>query len=173
MQQDLESDFRPLDSRTAMKNMSSLQPLRLWKSVIKAFENCYWHWDQCGLWALLNVFVQKTNTNGIACTQLLQERMLWPLPSERGAGILFRVIERKNCSQKYCTETRTQMKLHLSFDGTASLKFQASGMEEKPFFMEDHSSDSCTWERFLTFYRFLIFPFVFFCSFQSKQDRLH
>lgn len=30
------------------------------------------------------------------------------------------------------------MKLHLSFDGTGSLKFQASGMEEKPFFMEDH-----------------------------------
>lgn len=65
------------------------------------------------------------------------------------------------------------MKLHLSLDGTGSLKFQASGMEEKPFFMEDHGSDSCTWERFLTFYRFLILPFVFFCSFKDKQGKLH
>lgn len=41
LEQDLETDFRPLDSRTTMKEMSSLQPLRLWKPVIKAFENCH------------------------------------------------------------------------------------------------------------------------------------
>lgn len=127
------------------------------------------------MWALSSSkhICTENQQYGIACAQLLQERMLWPLPSKRGAGILFRVIERKNCSQKYCTETRTQMKLHLIFDGTGSLNFQASIMEEKLFFMEDHGNDSCTWERFLTFYRSLIFPFVFFCSFQSKQDRLH
>ena len=94
------------------------------------------------MWALSSSkhICAENQQYGIACAQLLQERMLWPLPSERGAGILFRVIKRKNCSQKYCTETRTQLKLHLSFDDNASLKFQANGMEEKPFFMEDHSS---------------------------------